>query len=134
MKPCPQVDICPLRITVRGLVDALTKSCNTLSHNRFKSRTIRWYGSRNGGPAMHRNVEVLIGRLATNPGLRRRFAEAPLEALREQGLELTEVELMALAATDPDAFRAIATALDARLKRASSLDRNEVANQREITR
>lgn len=69
--------------------------------------------------AMHRNVELLIGRLATNPGLTRRFAERPREVLHEQGLELTEVELTALAATDPDAFRAFAAALDARLRRVS---------------
>ena len=67
---------------------------------------------------MHKNVEVLIGRLATNPGFRRRFAEQPIEALREQGLELNEIELHALAATDPDVFHRIAQALDARLKRA----------------
>ena len=67
---------------------------------------------------MHRNVEVLIGRLATDPDLRNRFAEAPLRVLREQGLELSEVEIAALAATNPDAFHAIAAALDARLRRA----------------
>ena len=67
---------------------------------------------------MHKNVEVLIGRLATNPGFRSRFAEQPIEALREQGLELTEVEIHALAATNPDVFHRIAHALDARLKRA----------------
>lgn len=68
---------------------------------------------------MHRNVEVLIGRLATNPGFRKRFTERPLEALREQGLELTEIEITALAATRPEAFRALAAALDARLRKAS---------------
>ena len=44
----------------------------------------------------HRNVETLIGRLATDPVLRRRFAVdsvAVLGELREEGYELTGVEL-----------------------------------------
>jgi len=68
---------------------------------------------------MHRNVEVLIGRLATDPGLQRRFAEQPLEVLREQRLELNEIEIAALAAIDPEAFRAFTAVLDARLRRVS---------------
>lgn len=68
---------------------------------------------------MHRHVELLIGRLATDPGLQCRFAEQPFEALREQRLELTEIELAALAATDPEAFRAFTAALDTRLRKAS---------------
>lgn len=68
---------------------------------------------------MHRNVEVLIGRLATDPGLRARFARAPQAVLREQGLELNEVEIAVLAGVDPEAFRAFAAALGARLLRAS---------------
>lgn len=68
---------------------------------------------------MHRNVEVLIGRLATDPELLRRFVEQPFEALRGQQLELSPVELAALAATDPEAIRAFAQALDARLRRAA---------------
>lgn len=73
-------------------------------------------------PAMHRNVELLIGRLATDPKLRRRFAENPeavLRELSERGLELSEIELEALAATHPEAFRSFAGALDARLRKAS---------------
>jgi hypothetical protein len=68
----------------------------------------------------HRNVETLIGRLATDPAARRRFAEDPVAALREfreQGYELTPVEHDALAATDAEALRALARALDARLRR-----------------
>jgi hypothetical protein len=68
---------------------------------------------------MHRNVEVLIGRLATDPGLQSRFAEQPFEVLNEQRLELTEVEIAALAATDPEALRAFTAALDTRLRKAS---------------
>ena len=67
---------------------------------------------------MHRNVELLIGRLATDPEFRRRFTAQPLEALRGEALELTGVEIAAIAATDPDAVAAFAESLDARLRRA----------------
>jgi len=70
---------------------------------------------------MHKNIETLIGRLVTDPQLRRRFAENPtavLEELSERGFELTEVELEALAATDPEALRSLAGSLDRRLVRA----------------
>jgi hypothetical protein len=74
---------------------------------------------------MHKHVEQLLGRLATDPKLRRRFAanpEALLRELAESGLELTEVELEALATTDPEALRSFAAALDARLRKAPLLD------------
>jgi hypothetical protein len=70
-------------------------------------------------PGMHRNVEMLIGRLATDPRLQSRFAEQPFEVLHEQRLELTEVEIEALAAIDPAAIRAFTAALDTRLRKAS---------------
>lgn len=69
---------------------------------------------------MHKNVELLIGRLATDSKLRRRFAASPEAVLRElveSGLELTQIELAALAATAPEALGALAAALDARLRR-----------------
>lgn len=69
----------------------------------------------------HRNVETLIGRLATDPALRRRFANdatAVLQELKEQGYELTLVELEALASTDADAIESFADALDRRIRRA----------------
>lgn len=72
----------------------------------------------------HRNVETVIGRLATDPGLRRRFAEDPGRVLRElkaQGIELTSVELDALAATDSRAIRSFAEALDRRIRRADDV-------------
>ncbi|HWB81883.1 MAG TPA: Os1348 family NHLP clan protein [Nannocystaceae bacterium] len=69
---------------------------------------------------MHRNVELFLGRLATDPALRRRFAAAPSLVLGELGLELTAVEREALAATDPNAVIAFAGALDRRLQRAVS--------------
>lgn len=70
--------------------------------------------------AMHRNVEILIGRLVTDPDLRRRFAGHPRAALRAQLLELTQVEEEALAATDPAALCALAAELDSRLCRAAT--------------
>jgi hypothetical protein len=69
----------------------------------------------------HRNVETLIGRLATDPILRRRFSDNPialLHELKDHGLELTAVELDALASTDVDAIRSFAHALDRRIRRA----------------
>jgi hypothetical protein len=68
----------------------------------------------------HRNVEQLLGRLLTDPALRRRFTEAPAQFFAElsaQGLELSSVELDALAATDPDALMALAERLDGRLRK-----------------
>jgi hypothetical protein len=70
-------------------------------------------------PAMHKNVETLIGRLATSRSLQKRFARNPIETLREQGLELTEVEIEALAAVDPRAFAILTEALDSRLCKAT---------------
>jgi Ribosomally synthesized peptide prototyped by Frankia Franean1_4349. len=70
----------------------------------------------------HRNVENLIGRLATDPSLRRRFVDDPpglLHELREQGYELTAVELDALASTDATALRSFADTLDRRIRRAA---------------
>ena len=72
------------------------------------------------GPGMHKHVEMLIGRLATDPRLQHRFAEQPFEALRSERLELTEIEIEALASTDPAALRAFTEALDARLRKAAS--------------
>lgn len=81
---------------------------------------------------MHKNVELLLGRLATDPKLRRRFVANPAAVLRELaegGLELTEIELEALAALAPAALRSFAEALDARLRKASLPD--ESASGRE---
>jgi len=69
----------------------------------------------------HRNVETVIGRLATDPLLRRRFAEDPariLQEFRDQGFELTPVEVDALSLTDADAIGSFARALDRRLRKA----------------
>jgi regulator of protease activity HflC (stomatin/prohibitin superfamily) len=69
----------------------------------------------------HRNVETLIGRLATDPLLRRRFADDParvVQEFRDQGYELTPVEVDALSLTDADAIHSFAAALDRRLRKA----------------
>jgi hypothetical protein len=81
----------------------------------------------------HRNVEALLGRLATDPALRRRFAGDPavvLGELQAQGYDLTPVEREALASTDTEALRSLSDALDRRIRRAETgpradPDRNE---------
>jgi hypothetical protein len=118
---CLDLDRCPDRGGVCS--SRRTRGCirKILCHNRIAPSNVLpngWNETRKYPPAMHRNVEVLIGRLATDPDLRDRFARAPFDVLREQRLELSEVEIAALAATNPDAFRALAAALDARLRRA----------------
>ena len=63
---------------------------------------------------------MLIGRLATDPSLRRRFENGPPAVLRElasQGYELSTIEIDALAAIDPVSIRTFAETLDARLRR-----------------
>jgi hypothetical protein len=76
----------------------------------------------------HRNVETLIGRLATDGLLRRRFLDDParvLSEIREQGVELTDIELQALASTRPDAIREFAAAVDRRIQKAEFPDAAE---------
>jgi hypothetical protein len=63
---------------------------------------------------------MIIGRLATDEGLRRRFLEDPAGALDElcgQGCELSPVEIGALATLDQAAITAFAEALDGRLQK-----------------
>ncbi len=67
-----------------------------------------------------RNVERVIGRLATDEALRRRFAEDPgatLEGLTEGGLELTSCERLALATIDLRLLALFANALDPRIQK-----------------
>ena len=69
----------------------------------------------------HRNVETLIGKLATDALFRRRFFENPsavLAEFRAQGVELTDIELQALAATNADAVREFAASVDRRIQKA----------------
>lgn len=74
----------------------------------------------------------MLGRLATDPSLRSRFVEDParvLRELRDEGYELTAVEIEALASTDANAIRSFADTLDRRIRRAivniESLDTKE---------
>jgi hypothetical protein len=66
------------------------------------------------------NVERVIGRIVTDHGFRRRFEERPFEALFEivaSGVELTTVELQALAGLDPTVVARFADALDPRIQK-----------------
>jgi hypothetical protein len=68
----------------------------------------------------HRNVEILIGRLATDARLRRRFEDGAIALLHEliaQGHELSTIEIDALATISRDAMRAFADGLDPRLRK-----------------
>jgi hypothetical protein len=70
-----------------------------------------------------KSVEIVIGKLASDDELRRRFRRDRLATLRslqqEQGLELTTVETASLVTADLDAFERLARALDPRVKKAS---------------
>jgi hypothetical protein len=69
----------------------------------------------------HRTVESLLGRLATDANLRRRFAADPcrlLAQLHADGHDLTGLEMEALAATDAAALQTLADAIDRRLRKA----------------
>ena len=69
---------------------------------------------------VQQNVERLIGRLATDPALRKRFsrnAAAVLTQYLERGVELTRIELEALASIDSRALQAFTATLDERLQR-----------------
>jgi hypothetical protein len=70
---------------------------------------------------MHRNVETVLGRLATDPKRLERFAADPAAALRallDEGIELNDVELAALARTDFEALQRFAASLDPRIRKA----------------
>ena len=68
-----------------------------------------------------RNVETVIGRLATDEALRSRFAANPEGLLCEllaAGVELNGCEVRALAAIEPRAVERFAEAIDPRLQKA----------------
>ena len=72
----------------------------------------------------HRAVEIVLGRLATDEALRKRFEAGAAQALEEfqaQGLELSAVERAALESLDPSALAEFARSLDARLQKAALL-------------
>ena len=65
-------------------------------------------------------VERVIGLLATDEALRRRFAEDPratLQQLVEGGVQLNGCERHALASLDLDQLKRFAAAIDARLQK-----------------
>lgn len=67
------------------------------------------------------NVERVIGRLVTDEEFRSRFEEDPRAVLREVtdlGVELTCLELQALASIDPRLAARIAEAIDPRIQKA----------------
>ena len=71
-----------------------------------------------------KNVERVIGLLATDEALRRRFAEdskAALESLAERGVELTAWEMQALAALDRCDLAHFAGCIDPRLQKTDPL-------------
>jgi len=64
----------------------------------------------------------VLGRLATDEALRRRFRHTPAAVLRELvalGIELSPVELGTLESLDPSAVHRFAQALDPRLQKAA---------------
>lgn len=67
-----------------------------------------------------RNVERVIGRLVTDEQFRRRFESGPVQALQEiaaAGIELTDVEMRALAGLDARLVSRFADAIDPRLQK-----------------
>ena len=69
----------------------------------------------------HVNVERVIGQLATDEGLRRRFTSDPLATLRElaeRGLELNGCERWSLVNMDPRELARFAEAIGPRLQKA----------------
>jgi len=66
------------------------------------------------------NVERVIGRLVTDDGFRRRFAQDPTATLRElveRGIELNPCEERALAALDIRRLARFARTLDPRIQK-----------------
>ena len=69
-----------------------------------------------------KNVELIIGKLATDEEFRRLFQadrERVIQGEMERGTELTRSEVAALLATDISVFDRVAETLDPRLQKAS---------------
>jgi len=69
-----------------------------------------------------RGVEVVLGRLATDAGLRDRFSVSPMHVLQEflaDGIDLSRVEISALERLDPSPLFRFAAAIDPRLQKAA---------------
>ena len=72
-----------------------------------------------------RGVEIVLGRLATDVVVRRRFSEAPVQTLRTLaalGIDLSAVERTSLARLAPAALEHFARALDSRLQKTELTD------------
>jgi hypothetical protein len=72
-----------------------------------------------------RTVQLIIGQILTDEEFRSDFLERPIEtlrSLRERGVELTNVELDALAHTDRRFWVIGAEWIDARLQRCRLVD------------
>ena len=71
---------------------------------------------------MHRHIELLIGRLATDEDFRDAFRRDPEKTLADAaawGLALSAIEVNALLSTDQTLWDRIARDLDSRLQKAS---------------
>jgi hypothetical protein len=69
----------------------------------------------------HRGVEIVLGRLATDAQLRKRFKQNPQQTLQEllaAGIELSAVERASLESLDCPAIDEFARTLDPRIKKA----------------
>ena len=69
-----------------------------------------------------RGVEIVLGRLATDAGLRDRFSVSSGRVLQEliaEGIELSRIEVAALQSLDAPALRRFAAAIDPRLQKAT---------------
>jgi hypothetical protein len=70
----------------------------------------------------HRTIERVIGRLLTDEELRLKFTRSPSQTvaeLREQGWELSRLEVEALLATELRLWSDVAARIDPRLQRCS---------------
>lgn len=75
-----------------------------------------------------RSVEMLIGRPITDEQFRRTFLaypEATLLGLRKRGLDLSPIEIAALAGTNAAVWERAAEALDPRLQKVSRTPRHQ---------
>jgi hypothetical protein len=71
---------------------------------------------------MHRSIEILIGRLISDPGFRRLFRcnrRQTLQLAGELGLPLNDAEIRALLATNVSLWDRAAEGLDGRLLKAT---------------
>jgi hypothetical protein len=69
-----------------------------------------------------KTVQLIIGRLLTDEDLRLQFVERPqatLAELRDQGFDLTNDEIDALARSDPEMWPSVARRIHPRLQRCS---------------